>query len=133
MYFVNDVNLEAGAGRKINSILLKITNIVDFTVGGPVDLDDIEVVAAIDRDATVALAAGGYGGTVGLEAVEGLGQQPGHRGLADAAGPGEEIRMGDATGDDGIAESLDSSLLAHDIVEGLRAITPCQNRIGHKN
>jgi hypothetical protein len=131
--FVDDVNLEAGAGRAIEGVLAEVADVVHAVVGGPVDLDDIDVVAVVDGQATVALAAGGYGGAVGLKAVEGLGQQAGHRGLADTAGPGKEVRMGNAAGGDGVAKGLRDGLLAHDIVEGLRTITPCENRIGHKN
>ena len=59
-----------------------------------------------------------------LLAVQRLGQDPGGRGLADAAGPGEQIGMAHAVRGDGVREGLGDVLLADQLVERLRPIAP---------
>jgi hypothetical protein len=60
---------------------------VDAVVAGAVDLDDIGVLAGHDR-----LGEGVVAGGV----VEGVGEDAGHGGLADAPGAAEEVGVGDA-------------------------------------
>ena len=57
-------------------------------------------------------------------AVEGLGQNAGRRGLADAAGAGEQVGVPDAVAGDGPLQGLGDVLLADQLVERLRPIAP---------
>ena len=94
------------------------------SIGCPVDLDDVDILAGIDGHAAIALAAGRRRRLVGREAVERLGEDSRHRGLADAARAGEQIRMGDPAGLDGVLERLRNRVLPDHVVEGLRTIFP---------
>jgi len=51
-------------------------------------------------------------------AVERFGEDPGHRGLPDAAGSGEEVRVGDPSRGDGVLQSLGDRPLPHDLLKG---------------
>ena len=55
-------------------------------------------------------------------AVQRLGQDSGGRGLAHAAGAGEQIGVADAIGGDRVRQGLGDVLLADQLVEGLRPI-----------
>ena len=57
-------------------------------------------------------------------AVERLGQDPGGRSLADAAGAGEQIGVPDAVAGDRLLQRLGDVLLADELVERLRPIAP---------
>ena len=59
-----------------------------------------------------------------LLAVQRLGQDAGGRGLADAAGAGEQIRMADAIGRNRVRQRLGDVLLADQFGERLRPIAP---------
>ena len=91
MHFVDDVNLEAPAGRGIQRVFEQIAHIVDLRVGSGVELDQIDKTSAIDFNARPALAAG-LGGNAGF-AVERLGDNAREGGLAHAARAGKQIGM----------------------------------------
>ena len=59
-----------------------------------------------------------------LFAIQRLGQDSGGRGLAHAAGAGEEIGMADAIGRDRVRQRLGDVFLADQFVERLRPIAP---------
>ena len=118
--FVDDVDFVGAAGGGVAGVLAELADLVDVVVAGAVDFDDVEAVAGGDFAAGVALVAG-FGAVAAVHAVEGLGEQAGGGGLAGAAGPDEDVGMGDAAGLDGAGQRLDDRLLAHDLVEFLRA------------
>ena len=92
-----------------------------------VDLDHVDVVAAGDADAVVADAAGR--GRRPFFAVEALGEDARGGGLADAAGAGEEIGVGDAVALEGVGEGAGGRLLADEVGEGLRPIAPGEDGV----
>ncbi len=127
--FVDVVDLVAGPCGAVMGVVAQDPDVLDAGVGGAVDLQDVDVVAAVDRLADVALAAGlGRGAFL---AVQGPGQDAGHRGLADAARAAEEVGVGDAVLLDGALQGARDGLLADDLVKGRRAITTGQDRICH--
>ncbi len=66
----------------------------------------------------ISLSLSGFGGrTVG--SVEGLGENPRRRSLADAASTGEQIGVADAIGVDRVDQRLRHLLLPDQIVKGL--------------
>ncbi len=64
-----------------------------------------------------------------VRAVDGLGQDPGERGLAGAARPDEQDGVADAVGADGVAERLDDGFLADDLAERLGAPAPVERLV----
>ena len=56
-----------------------------------------------------------------VRAVDGLGEDPGERGLAGAARADEQERVRDPVGADGVAQRLDDRFLADDLGERLGA------------
>ena len=69
MDFVNDIDFEPGAGWPVNRILPQVPDVVHAVVAGAIDLDDIQILAGVDRDAAVALETRFYGRAFGLQAV----------------------------------------------------------------
>ena len=80
-----------------------------------------------DRLADVADLAGLSVGP--LHAVQALGEDPGHRGLADAAGPAEQVGLGEPVQPDRVPQGLDDVVLADDVLEPLRAVAPGDDRV----
>lgn len=66
-----------------------------------------------------------------LLAIQRLGQQAGHRGLAGAARPHKQIRMRHPIGLNGAPERLHHMLLPHHLFKLLGSPFPCQNFVGH--
>ena len=118
--FVDDVDLEAGPAGADVDVAAELADFVDAAVAGAVDLEHVDVAAAGDALADVALVAGR--GRRPVHAVQGLGEDAGGRGLADAASAGEEIGVADAVGGDGVGEGLRDLLLADELAEILRPI-----------
>ena len=131
VHFVDDVDLVAGPGRAVDGVLPQLADLVDAVVRGPVDLDHVDVFARVDGDATAALEAGGRRGLLRLQAVQRLGEDSRHGGLADAAGAGEQIGVGDPAGLDRVLERPRDRLLPDDVVERLRAVLSCENGVSH--
>ena len=100
MNLVDDHDLVAVPLRPVRERFLQPTHVVDAVVRGAVDLLDVYVDARRDFDARTALVTGGR--RRAFLAVEGLGEQACCCGLSDAANPGEEERVRDAIGMDGV-------------------------------
>jgi hypothetical protein len=66
-----------------------------------------------------------------VDAVEGLGEDARRRGLADAAGAGEEEGVGDAVLFDGVGQRLGDVLLADEVIELLGSPLAGQDQVGH--
>src|SRR5690606_5352057 len=102
---------------------------VDRVVRGAVDLDEVGAAAGADLAARRAGAA--RLGRGALLAVEGAGERPGGGGLPDPARAGEQEGVVDATAGDGVAQRAGDVLLPHDLVEGRRAVLPCDGEVRH--
>ncbi len=118
VHFVDDVDLESGAGGAVAAVFDDLADVIDAGVAGGVDLDDVDVVAAGDGEAGIAFSAGSGGGTLGVLAIQGFGEDSGHAGLAGASGAAEEVGMGQTVGFYGLFEGLGDVLLADDLVKG---------------
>jgi len=125
--FVDNVNLEARAAGAILNVAAQFANFLDRVVAGTVDFQDVDVVAAGDGFTVFAFVAGCGGRS--LLAVQGLGQDASRAGFANAAGPGEEVSVGDPVLLQGIDESLRDMLLAHQIGKALRPIASGQDGV----
>ena len=129
---VEDVDLPAAAGRGVGDALAQVADVVDGAVGGGVHLDHVDRGAGGDRHAGLAFAAGGDRRAAAL-AVERAGEDLRHRGLAGAARADEEVGVVDLVLLDRVAQRADHVLLAHDLVEGARAVASIERgRLGHR-
>ena len=104
MRFVHDVHLVAPLGaRGVHRALTQVARVVHTTVGGGVQLHDVQIrLAGPDPRARLAHAARLASLTLG--AVQGHRQDARGRGLPYAAGSGEEVPMRRATARHGAAE-----------------------------
>src|SRR5690606_12159346 len=107
----------------------QVADVVDAGVRGGVDLQQVDVAAGIDRLAGLALAAG-VAGRATL-AVEALGEDARDRGLAHAAGAGEQEGVVDAAGIERVDQGADHVFLAHEFGETLRAPLAGEDEVGH--
>jgi hypothetical protein len=63
VYFVNNVDFESGPVGAIDGILTKLANVIDFVVGGTIDLDNVYILTLVDGCARGTFAAGFWGGS----------------------------------------------------------------------
>ena len=125
--FVDDVDLVARPAGPILDVAADVADVVDAAVAGAVDLEHVHVLAGGDAAADVAHAAGRRRRAV--FAVERLGEDAGRRGLADAAGAGEEVGVGDAVALEGVGQGAGDGFLADEVGEGLRPIAPGEDGV----
>ena len=115
MHFVDDEDLERAVARGVLAFVADTLGVLDAAVGGGVDLDHVEAVTLLDRQADRVIEGEVGLGTAG--AVQGLGQDTGGGRLAGATRSDEEIGMGHALGLERIAEGPDDVLLPDEFVE----------------
>ena len=111
-------------------VAAQLADLIDAAVAGAVDLDDVDVFAGGDHLAVDALVAG-LGGRP-ADAVERLGEDASGGGLADAAGAGEQVGVGDAIGLEGVDQRPGHRLLADEVAEALRAVTAGQDGVAFR-
>src|SRR6266567_4256459 len=93
MGFIENVDLETVAGRTIPCAFAQLTNLVDAAVGGGVDFDDVDSITGANLGAGFADSAGLGNRLIFRTAVQGHGQNAGHRGLPDAAMSAEDVAV----------------------------------------
>jgi len=131
MDFVNNIDLEPRACRAIDGILTKLANLLYSVVCRAVDLDDVDILADVYCNTTVALATWLCGGLLGGKAVECFCQHPRHRCFADSPGARKKIGVCHPAGLYRVFERLSDGVLADDIIEALRPVFSCKNGISH--
>ena len=119
---VDDVDLEAARDRREERALAQVTGVVDATVAGRVDLDDVDRAGAVGGERAARLALAARIGRRALLAVERAGQDAGAAGLAAAAGAGEQVGVVEPAGAQRLAERLGDVLLADDLGERARPV-----------
>ena len=107
VHFVDQIDLEAAARRRVLRVLDQLAHVVDAGVAGRVDLEQVDEAAGVDLGAYRTLAAGFR--RLAAFAVQRLGEDARDRGLADAARAGEQKRVMHAPGIERIGER------AHDV------------------
>jgi len=134
VHFVDHEDLEAALHRFVDRLLQQTLDFVHAPVGRGIEFGVIHKTAGVDvatglthaarfsRDATLA---------VGALAVERLGQDARHRGLAHPAGAGEQVGVVQALLGERIAQGLDHMLLPHHFGERARAVFAGQNKVRH--
>ena len=87
MGFIDDVDLALALGWREVYLLPDVSDLIDATVAGGIQFDDVHELAAVDRVADGASVAGVS--VLGVQAVHGFGDDPGGGGLAAASGAAE--------------------------------------------
>ncbi len=127
LHFVDDEDLAAQVrGRRVDA-RHELAHVVDLVVRGGVHLDHVEGPAVADR-----LAGGTRVTRFAIDdvgAVDGLGQDARHRGLARAARPDEEEAVRQPVEADRVPEGLDHRALADDLIEALGAPAPIERHV----
>ncbi len=129
VHLVDEVHLVARAVRRVAGRLAQGAHLVDATVRGGVELDQVERTAALEclaRDALVARLA-----LDGRAAVDGLREDAAGARLAGAARSGEQIGVRRRATRDRIAQRGGDRLLAHHVGEPLRPPLPVQDFLAH--
>ncbi len=124
---VDDVDLATGPQGAVGGVGDQIAGLVDAPVRRRVDLDDIAVFPAHDRliDGVVRAALG--------VARDGDGKEAGGGGLAHPARPTEQIGVRNPPLLDGTDQRAGDRLLSDELVEGLRAVSSCQDGVRHRS
>ena len=134
VHLVDHEDLEAPLHRLVNRLLQQALHLVHTPVRGGVQLGVIHKTSSVDVAASLAHATR-LGGDATLPvcalAVERLGQNARHRGLAHAPGAGEQIGMVQALLHQGIGQGLNHVLLPHHFGEIAGAVFTREDKVRH--
>ena len=122
VHFVDIIDLVTSPAGPQRGVLPQLAHLLDPVVAGTVDLDHVDVLPQSDRLADVAGLARFLGRP--LHAIQTLGEDPGHRGLADPAGTAKQICLGDPVHPDRIPQGPHNMVLTDHILKPLRPIAP---------
>ena len=128
---VDDVDLVARRRRREHGPLAQVAGVLDAAVAGSVELDDVEGAGPVRREVGAALADAARIRGGALLAVQRAGEDAGRRGLAAAAGAGEQVGVVHAVVLEGPAQRAGDVVLADDVVELRRTVGAVQGH-GHR-
>lgn len=120
---VDDVDLEPALRRAVGRTLAQVASVVDTSVAGRVDLDDVDRAGSLARQRNTRLAGAARRGRRPLLAVEAAGQDARAGRLAAAARTAEQVGVVDPPRAQGLHQRLGDVLLPDHIGERLRAVT----------
>jgi hypothetical protein len=129
VHLVDEVHLVAALGRRVLDVLQQLTGVVHAGARGGVDLNQVHEAPAVDGGAGRAFTAGF--GADALLAVQRLGEQPRHGGLADAARAGEQVRVVQTVARERVAERPAHVLLTDHVGEAARAPLAGKRLVAH--
>ena len=132
--FVDDVDLVAGAGRRVAHAVVDLAHVVDAGMRGGVHFQHVHVPAFHDRLAMHAEHRHVDGRplhrAVGQFVIQRAGENPRRGGLADAAHAGQDPGLRNPPGLERVGDGAHHGLLADQIVETGGAVFPRQHAIG---
>ena len=137
MNLVNEVDLVISTRSRPVDPLDNRPDIIDAAMGGAIELDNIDVLAGMNRLADAAFVARACPlllwpvTVVGRRTVDRLGKDSRHRGLADPPGTGEEIGVSHSTLEDPAAESPGDGFLANHLFEFPRPVPASDDFVFH--
>ncbi len=129
VHLIDQVHLEAAARRCVLRVLDHFAHVVHAGVAGRIDFQQVDKAAFIHRRAHRALAA--RVSRLPTLAIQRLGEDARDRGLADAAGAGEQVGMMHAPGIERIGERAHDMLLPDQLGELAWAPLAGEYLIGH--
>ena len=127
--FVNDVDLEARAGRGVFAGLAQLANLLHAVIAGAVDLEHVQRAPFGDfLAARVAVVEVRFGAAAAIEA---FGEDAGDGGLAGAARAAKQVGVRNPLLLDRAGQRLRDVFLPHHVPEELRAIFASDDLITH--
>ncbi len=130
---VDDVDLVAAARRAERRALTQVTRVVDTTVRGRVDLDDVDAAGTATSERHARVAHPARPRRRALHAVEATREDARRRRLATPARTTEQVRVIDAPRPQRLHEGFGDVLLADDVGERLGAVAAVQGRCHASN
>ncbi len=130
VHFVDQIDLELAARGHVLGVLDYLAHIVHAGVGRGVDFQQVDIAAGVDIQAGRALAAR-IGTGAGL-AIQRFGENARNRGLAHAAGAGEQKCVVHTPTVERVTERADHVFLAYEFGKTLRAPLAGENKIRHR-
>ena len=118
VHLVDQVHLVAAARRRVLHVVEQFARVIDLGARGGVDFDQVDAAAGLDLAAAGAFEARRRAHAA--FAVQALGQDPRHRGLAHAARAREQEGVVHASARERIAERGEHMLLAGHLGEAAR-------------
>src|SRR6266571_4515447 len=115
--FVKHIDLVFACRRRHHHFFAQVTNAVNATIGGGINLDDIEGVARRNLPALLAYVA--RFAILWIEAIDGFSQQASGTCLASASWPGKEIGMRRLTTTQRIFERANDWFLTNEVIKCL--------------
>src|SRR3989338_6399375 len=128
MHLIDDIHLEAAAGRRVQRAFEQFTHVVNLGVGRGVQFNQVDKTSTIDFLAGTALPAGRRGDS--CRAVQRLGKDARDGGLADPARAGKQVSMMQSILVKRVAERLDDMLLPRQLRESFWTPFARENRSG---
>ena len=132
--FVDDVDLVAGAGRRIAHAVIDLADVVDAGMGGGVHFQHVHVPAFHDRLAVHAEVRHVDGRplhrAIRLFVVQRAGENPRRGGFADAADAGQDPGLRNPARFERVRDGADHGLLADQVVKTGGAVFACQHPVG---
>ena len=132
--FVDDVDLVAGAGRRIAHAVVDLADVVDAGMGGGVHFQHVHVPAFHDRLAMHAerrhLDGRALHRAVRQFVIQRAGENARRGGLADPAHTGQDPGLRNPPGLERVRDGADHGLLADQVVETGGAVFPRQHAVG---
>ena len=128
VHLIDDVYLEAPAGRRVQRAFQQFAHVVHLGVRGGIQFDQIDKTTAIDllACATFATRCGGDTG----RAIQRLGKDTRNGGFAHPACAGEQISMMQPVLGERVAQRPDDMLLPRQLREGFRTPFAREDRCG---
>ena len=117
VHLVDDVYLISTAAGGVGGLVPQVPDIVHAVVGSGIHFHHVQDVAAVDAAADRTLTAGVA--ALGVEAVDGFGEDLGTGGFAGAADAGEQVRVAHTAGSHLIFQRGHDGALAHHVLEPL--------------
>src|SRR5690606_18059207 len=126
-----DVDLVPAVGGPEERLLPQVTGVVHTTVGGGVDLDDVDRTGPVAGEVLTRLALPARRRRRPLLAVQAPGEDPGAGRLAASARAAEQVRVIDPVVPQRLLQRVGDMLLPDDLGERLRAIAAVQRERRH--
>src|SRR5579875_1698006 len=127
--FVDDEHLVMITSWQVARVFAQLTDFVDAAVGGGVDFENIHRVAGGNLPAGGAFTARSDGGA--FHAVERLGQDAGHCGLAHPPRARKDVTVRHAMGANGVLQCFAHQVLADHVIKSLGSIFAGNDLVGH--
>ena len=117
MGFVKHVDLVLPGGGRYHDPFAQFADVINTTIGGGVDLDDIERVACCDFVALQALIT--RFAITRVFTIDSLGEQTGGAGLAGATRSGKQVGMTEVAAFQSVFERADDLFLTNEVIKRL--------------